>query len=605
MLAGIVGLATVAFVIASGWLPNRQENQPKPDVHADGGDARKNDSDSGPVEENPEAWITEELADVALETLKQIGKQLSEERALSDAASRTFADKRFASARLRPVKLDEAYSDSVVTVFRAPDETAAIPVHTGLNGLSQTMAEFSAPFADSSNIEFHFKIDRVEESNEKVTTRVLVHSSGRSARRFIQQNAIWNCVWQKSEDSPSMLKLLQISSLEYEEVVRLGQSSTLFSDCTESVFRDAPTFDQQMAFGVSHWKSRLQSHYEADMYGHQGIAVGDANGDGLDDLYVCQPSGLPNRLYLQNLDGTVRDDSQTARVDWLGNSLSALFVDLDNDGDQDLALTIETNLVLMENNGNGTFTERVVVSSGTGALTACDYDLDGDLDLYVANYGIGAVKTLTSGRERREAPKPYHDADNGGRNVLYRNDGGWQFSDATIESGLDKNNQKFSFAAGWEDFDNDGDSDLYVANDFGRNNLYRNDNGSFTDIAAEVGVEDIAGGMSVSWADFNHDGWMDLYVGNMYSSAGGRIATQKRFQSSASDDIRAQYRRHARGNTLFSNVDGRRFEDASLDAAVTMGRWAWSSRFVDLNNDGYEDIVVANGYITGPKLDDL
>ena len=81
--------------------------------------------------------------------------------------------------------------------------------------------------------------------------------------------------------------------------------------------------------------------------------------------------------------------------------------------------------------------------------------------------------------------------------------------------------------------------DLYVANDFGRNNLYRNDGGRFVDVAGQAGVEDMASGMSASWGDYNQDGHMDLYVGNMFSSAGNRIAYQQRFKPEAGADARA------------------------------------------------------------------
>ncbi len=189
--------------------------------------------------------------------------------------------------------------------------------------------------------------------------------------------------------------------------------------------------------------------------------------------------------------------------------------------------------------------------------------------------------------------------------VLLRNDGDWNFTDVTITSGLDENNRRWSLAASWEDYDDDGDVDLYVAHDFGRNTLYRNDGGHFTDIAPEAGVEDIAAGMSVSWADFGHDGRMGLYVGNMFSSAGLRITGQSRFQSRATSTIRGEFRRHARGNSLFRNTGDDRFEDVSEDAGVTIGRWAWGSKFVDLNNDGWEDLVVANGFVTGHETKDL
>ncbi|MCA9151025.1 MAG: VCBS repeat-containing protein, partial [Planctomycetales bacterium] len=161
-----------------------------------------------------------------------------------------------------------------------------------------------------------------------------------------------------------------------------------------------------------------------------------------------------------------------------------------------------------------------------------------------------------------------------------------------------------------EDFDNDGDQDLYVANDFGRNNLYRNDSGQFVDIANTVGVEDQASGMSVSWGDFNHDGNMDVYVSNMFSSAGNRITYQPQFSQGVANATIEKLRRMARGNTLFVNEtapNGSRvvFRDLSEDLGVTMGRWAWASKFVDLNNNGWQDLVVANGYLTNERPNDL
>jgi len=201
-------------------------------------------------------------------------------------------------------------------------------------------------------------------------------------------------------------------------------------------------------------------------------------------------------------------------------------------------------------------------------------------------------------------PMPYHDATNGGRNILLQNHGDWNFEEVTKQVGLDENNTRFSFAASWEDYDNDGDLDLYVANDYGRNNFYRNDKGHFTDVAAELGIEDMSAGMSVSWADYNNDGWMDLYASNMFSAAGNRITYQRQFKSGEDQGVREQFQRHARGNTLFQNVDGK-FRDVTMQSGVNMGRWAWGSRFVDFNNDGREDIIVANGFITTEDTGDL
>ena len=150
--------------------------------------------------------------------------------------------------------------------------------------------------------------------------------------------------------------------------------------------------------------------------------------------------------------------------------------------------------------------------------------------------------------------------------------GSWRFSDVTREVGLDVNSRRHSLAAAWEDYDNDGDQDLYVANDYGQNCLYRNDGGRFTEIAKSLGVVDFGSGMSVSWSDVDHDGDMDLYVGNMFSSAGNRIARQPRFQhriKQPQDKLRLP--RFAKGNTLFLN-DGDSFHEAPKSFCSTF-RW--------------------------------
>ena len=95
-----------------------------------------------------------------------------------------------------------------------------------------------------------------------------------------------------------------------------------------------------------------------------------------------------------------------------------------------------------------------------------------------------------------------------------------------------------------------------------------------------VGVEDISAGMGVTWGDYNNDGLMDVYISNMFSSAGGRIAYQRRFRRDDSDETLAAIRRHARGNTLFENQGDGTMADVSVPAAVTMGRWAWGAKFL-------------------------
>ena len=179
------------------------------------------------------------------------------------------------------------------------------------------------------------------------------------------------------------------------------------------------------------------------------------------------------------------------------------------------------------------------------------------------------------------------------------------FDDVTEAVGLNKNNSRFTMAAAWEDLDSDGDADLYVANDFGRNCWYRNDQGQFNDFASDANVEDIASGMSVSFGDFNHDGQFDIYVSNMFSTAGQRTTTQNQYKKSFDSTDLSKLQRLARGNTLFRKSHDQTFTDVSLDANVNMGRWAWGSMFVDVDNDSWDDLLVANGFLTTSDTGDM
>jgi tetratricopeptide (TPR) repeat protein len=144
-----------------------------------------------------------------------------------------------------------------------------------------------------------------------------------------------------------------------------------------------------------------------------------------------------------------------------------------------------------------------------------------------------------------------------------------------------------------------------VANDFGRKNLYRNNgDGTFTDVAPQAGVEDIGAGMGICWFDYDNDGAEDLYVADMWSAAGSRVSMQEVFQKDAPEEVRALYRKHARGNSLFRN-NGDGFQDTSVSAGVEMGRWSWSCDAWDFDHDGFPDLYIANGMISGLSHEDL
>ena len=228
-----------------------------------------------------------------------------------------------------------------------------------------------------------------------------------------------------------------------------------------------------------------------------------------------------------------------------------LFVDLDNDRDQDLAVTMGESFVLMENDGRGHFTRRVEIDtpSRLTSMAAADYDNDGDLDLYVCGYS--AVVMIGPG-DVFANPVPYWDAKNGAPDFLMRNDGDWSFVDVTKQVGLNMDNTRFGLACAWDDFDNDGDQDLYVANDFGRNNLFRNDGGQVRATSRRTRASRTLaracrrhGAITTATA-----GWTSTWR-NMFSSAGNRITFQRHYRPGDDDPTKQAIQRHVRGNTLF------------------------------------------------------
>jgi hypothetical protein len=450
----------------------------------------------------------------------------------------------------------------------------------------------------SQELHAHFKLIRVEPNGPLVDTTLHFQYGGSTDSGGLQINATWQCQWDYAPEAYPKLRRLQVQ--EYTETVRTDSSPrhSTFADCTVPVLSRCASFRDQLALGLDHWARTLDRHMGLDIVGIHGLAIGDVDGDGLDDLYLCEPGGLPNRLFLHKPDGTVRDVSAVAGVDYLEATRASLLIDLDNDGDQDLVIASDRFTIFLSNDGFGRFNQRAAfrTTSSATCLAAADYDLDSDLDVYLCGYFT--MEDASDGAIGLGNPIPFHDANNGGRNSLFRNDGNWRFTDATEEVGLEKDNRRFSLACTWEDFDGDGDPDLYVANDYGRNCLYRNDGGRFVNVAAELGVEDMSSGMSASWGDFNRDGRFDLYVSNMFSSAGNRISYQRQFKANDSETTRGQFQRFSRGNSLFEQTASGLFQDVSIAAGVTLGRWAWCSNFVDINNDGWDDLVVANGMLT-------
>ncbi|HXR16149.1 MAG TPA: FG-GAP-like repeat-containing protein [Terriglobales bacterium] len=377
----------------------------------------------------------------------------------------------------------------------------------------------------------------------------------------------------------------------------------VFVDIAAQALGGNPSYSWQLLRGADYWRAVLDGACGIDIYGHNGVSVGDFDGDGFDDLYVCQPAGLPNRLYRNRGDGTFEDITEASGVGVLENTACALFADFDNDGRQDLLVVRTGGPLLFLNDGGGKFRQKTDAfqfatppqGTFTGAATA-DYDRDGWLDIYFCLY------IYYQGTDQYKYPVPYYDAENGPPNFMMRNNRDGTFRDVTSESGLFRNNTRYSFCCGWGDYNRDGWPDLYVVNDFGRKNLYRNNgDGTFTDVAPQARVEDVGAGMSVCWFDHDNDGAEELYVADMWSAAGKRVSMQDVFQKNASEEVRALYRKHAKGNSLFRNKKDGTFQDASATAGVEMGRWSWSSDAWDFDHDGFPDLYIANGMISGPS----
>ncbi len=402
---------------------------------------------------------------------------------------------------------------------------------------------------------------------------------------------------------------LRIVSAELLEGDRVISSEPQFVDTAA---------DAGIAFENQYYPPFLSEPLKFGMlrYGPAGITTTDLDGDGLHDLFI--PDGVESRLYRNVGDGTFEDITAAAGLSGLDGVSVGLFADWDNDGDKDffVSRTFQPNQ-LFENQGDGTFRD-VTERAGLGADCCTtvgsfgDIDNDGDLDLYVGRY--------LDPRER--IPTTFY-ARNGEHNQLYRNNGDGTFSNITESAGVGEVGLCLGSVFG--DYDQDGDADLYVVNDFGRKTLYRNDGtGSdgdvtFTDVTVATGTLAYGAGMSASFGDYDNDGWQDIYVAHIRSESSwfaewptvGRYMLNTWTQGVWMSDMPLYmqiarqsgfgmievFQQMASGNTLLRNRGDGTFEDVTWAANANPPGWFWGSGFADFDNDGWQDIYSVNGWV--------
>ena len=337
-----------------------------------------------------------------------------------------------------------------------------------------------------------------------------------------------------------------------------------------------------------------------------GVALFDYDDDGWLDIFLVNGtrfeakwaagSAPTNRLYKNNRDGTFTDVTLKAGLARTGWGQGCCVGDYDNDGHTDLLVTYWGDCVLYRNLGKGSFVD---VSEASGLAktaratakglkrwnTGCaflDYDKDGYLDLFVANYIDFDPKTVPvpeSGNCRYKGMRvacgpPGLD---GGKNMLFRNNGDGTFTDVSERSGILATPGTYGLGVLVADFDNDGWPDIYVANDSTSSALYRNNHdGTFTDIGIESGAAYSAdgkpqAGMGVSAADYDGDGLLDIVKTNFAGDT----------------------------SSLYRNVATDTFEDRTFQAGLGRNTrfLGWGAMFMDIDNDTWPDILLTNGHV--------
>lgn len=339
-------------------------------------------------------------------------------------------------------------------------------------------------------------------------------------------------------------------------------------------------------------------------YNGGGVALGDINNDGWIDIYFTSNLGK-NRLYLNNKDNTFKDITDQAGVGgtkyW---STGVTMVDINYDGLLDIYVCNSGDIAgddkeneLFINKGDLTFIESAKEYSlndrgfSTHALFF-DYDKDDDLDVYLLNNSYQAIGSFNLRIDER----PNYDQEGGDK--LLRNDNG-KFVNVTESSGIYGSVIGFGLGISSGDVNNDGWDDLYISNDFfERDYLYiNNQDGTFNEVLVDQMMSISGASMGADMADIDNDGNLDIFVTEMLPSDPQRLKTVTTFENwnKYQYNVKNGYHHQFTRNTLqYNNGDGT-FSEIGRYAGVEASDWSWGALFFDMNNDGLQDLFVANG----------